>query len=55
MCKGLGMQACPGRDGKAFPEALGLSLRSAGAEASEEQWDQDETQEPEWGAAKPRR
>lgn len=33
MCKGLGMQA--GRGGKAFPEALGLSLCSAGAEALE--------------------
>lgn len=53
MCKGLGTQA--GRGGKAFPEALGLSLCSAGAEALEVQRGRGETQEPGWGAAKPRR
>lgn len=53
MCKGLGTQA--GRGGKAFPEALGLSLCSAGAEALEVQRGRGETQKPGWGAAKPRR
>ena len=36
MCKGLGMQACPGRDRRAFPEALGLSLQEQRPQQSRE-------------------